>query len=389
MSCSIEIVTTPTADTPGTTLVLRTATKHYVFGNLAEGTQRAMVQQGTRLLKAQDFFLTGRAEWKNMGGLIGMMLTLADSSTSSYTTAMESFRQAQERGKKGEAPPKPHFDIYGPPNLKHTLATCRRFIFRKGIPINATEYVKQSPEKNEDGVIVPTWEDASIKVWAMSVSPSGSEPDKKAEAELEKRQKHFDTHLNTFDEFQAPENESPEDREARYGKIRTATIKYMFDSNWRMDTLVERHISEVEMPAAIFVRNPNTHGYEPYQGPKPGGPDPLPDITVWTRTPWPGATILALPPTRPAPECVSYIVRSLPFRGQFDVARAKALGVKPGPDFGKLTNGQSVQNANGETITPEQVVGADRPGQGVAILDIPSVAYVESILQQKNLALQK
>ena len=34
MSCSIEIVTTPTADTPGTTLVLRTATKHYVFGNL-------------------------------------------------------------------------------------------------------------------------------------------------------------------------------------------------------------------------------------------------------------------------------------------------------------------------------------------------------------------
>ena len=386
MSCSIEIVTTPTADTPGTTLVLRTATKHYVFGNLAEGTQRAMVQQGTRLLKAQDFFLTGRAEWKNMGGLIGMMLTLADSSTSSYTTAMESFRQAQERGKKGEAPPKPHFDIYGPPNLKHTLATCRRFIFRKGIPINATEYVKQSPEKNEDGVIVPTWEDASIKVWAMSVSPSGSEPDKKAEAELEKRQKHFDTHLNTFDEFQAPENESPEDREARYGKIRTATIKYMFDSNWRMDTLVERHISEVEMPAAIFVRNPNTHGYEPYQGPKPGGPDPLPDITVWTRTPWPGATILALPPTRPAPECVSYIVRSLPFRGQFDVARAKALGIKPGPDFGKLTNGQSVQNANGETITPEQVVGADRPGQGVAILDIPSVAYVESTLQREELS---
>ena len=79
-------------------------------------------------------------------------------------------------------------------------------------------------------------------------------------------------------------------------------------------------------------------------------------------------------------------MRSLPFRGQFDVARAKALGVKPGPDFGKLTNGQSVQNANGETITPEQVVGADRPGQGVAILDIPSVAYVESILQREELS---
>ncbi|KAG9191717.1 ribonuclease Z [Alternaria panax] len=386
MSCSVEIVTTPTADTPGTTLVFRTASKHYVFGNLAEGTQRAMVQQGTRLLKAQDFFLTGRAEWKNMGGLIGMMLTLADSSTSSYTTAMDTFRQAQERGKKGEAPSKPHFDIYGPPNLKHTLATCRRFIFRKGIPINATEYVKQSPEKDENGAIVPTWQDANIKVWALSVSPSDSEPDTQAEAELEKRRQHFDTQLNTFDAFQAPKNESPKDREARYDRIRTATIKYMFDSNWRMDTLVERHISQVEMPAAMFVRNSETHGYEPYQGPKPGGSDPLPDITVWTRTPWPGATILALPPTRPAPECVSYIVRSHPSRGQFDVARAKALGIKPGPDFGKLTNGQSVPNANGEMINPEQVMGADRPGQGVAILDIPSVAYVESILQREELS---
>ncbi|CAG5144156.1 uncharacterized protein ALTATR162_LOCUS1492 [Alternaria atra] len=389
MSCSVEIVTTPTADTPGTTLVLRTPSKHYVFGNLAEGTQRAMVQQGTRLLKAQDFFLTGRAEWKNMGGLIGMMLTLADSSTSSYTTAMDMFRQGQERGKKGEAPPKPHFDIYGPPNLKHTLATCRRFIFRKGIPINATEYVKQSPQKDENGAIVPTWQDASIKVWALSVSPRVSELDTQAEAELEKRRQHFDTQLNTFDAFQAPENESPEDREVRYGRIRTATIKYMFDSNWRMDTLVERHISEVEMPAAMFVRNPDTHGYEPYQGPKPGGSDPLPNITVWTRTPWPGAIILALPPTRPAPECVSYIVRSHPSRGQFDVARAKALGVKPGPDFGKLTNGQSVSNANGEIITPEQVMGADRPGQGVAILDIPSIAYIESILQREELSSQE
>jgi ribonuclease Z len=384
MSSSVEIVTTPTADTPGTTLVLRTANKHYVFGNLAEGTQRAMVQQGTRLLKAQDFFLTGRAEWRNMGGLIGMMLTLADSSTSSYTTSMDVFRQGQERGKKVEEPAKPHFDIYGPPNLKHTLATCRRFIFRKGIPINATEYMKQSPEKDANGAIVPTWEDANIKVWALSVSPSNSEPDAQAEADIEARQRYFDEHENTFDGLQAPENESPEDRTSRYDRIRTAVIKYMFDSNWRMDTLVERHISEVQLPVAMFVRNPDTHGYEPYKGPKIGGPEPVPDIKVWTRTPWPGATVLALPPTRPAPECVSYIVRSHAARGQFDVARAKALGIKPGPDFGKLTNGQSVANANGEMVTPDQVMGADRPGQGIAILDIPSVAYIENTLQREE-----
>jgi ribonuclease Z len=386
MSSSIEIVTTPTADTPGTTLVLRTPNKHYVFGNLAEGTQRALVQQGTRLLKAQDFFLTGKAEWKNTGGLIGMMLTLADSSSSSYTTAMESFLQAQERGKKGEGPAKPHFNIYGPPNLKHTLGTCRRFIFRKGIPINATEYGGHSPEKDENGAILPTWKDANIQVWAMSISPVASQQDAQADVELEAQRRHFDANLNNFEEHQAPENESTEEREVRYDRIRTATIKFMFDSNWSFDTLVERHISKVHMPAAIFVRNPDTHGFEPYTGPKPGGSDPLPDITVWTRTPWPGAGILALPPTRPAPECISYIVRSFPSRGQFDVARAKALGVKPGPDFGRLTNGQTVQNAKGEEIKPDQVMGADKPGQGVAILDVPSTDYVESIVRREELS---
>jgi len=299
---------------------------------------------------------------------------------------MERYREAQKRGKKGEKPQKAHFNIYGPPNVKHMLGTCRRFIFRKGIPINTTEYGHYSPEKDENGAILPTWQDANIKVWALSVSPTVSEHDAQAEAELESRRQHFDAHLNTFATFQAPENESPEAREVRYDHIRTATIKYMFDSNWSFDTLVERHISEVDMPAAMFVRDPETKGFQPYHGPKPGGSDPLPDITVWTRTPWPGAGILALPPTRPAPESISYIAKSHPVRGQFDVARAKALGVKPGSDFGKLTNGHSVQNADGEWIKPDQVMGPDRPGQGIAILDVPSVEYVESIVRKEELS---
>ncbi|KAL6703971.1 hypothetical protein ACN47E_008909 [Coniothyrium glycines] len=384
MSSSLEIVTTPTADTASTTLVLRTATKHYVFGGLAEGTQRAMVQQGTKLLKAQDFFLTGRAEWRNTGGLIGMMLTLADSSSSSYATAMDTFRLQQSRGKSGTAPVRPHFNIYGPPNLKHTLGTCRRFIFRRGIPINATEYADPSPCKDSEGNFPPSWEDAIIQVWAMSVNPANAGQGEQAEAELEARQLHFDSNLNTFQDHQAPENETPAAREARYDRIRSATIKFMFDSSWSFDTLVERHISEVEPPAAMFVRSSDTHGYQPYQGPKPGGPDPLPDIKVFTRTPWPGAMILALPPTTPATECLSYIVRTRSTRGVFDVKRAKALGVKPGRDFGTLAAGQSVQSQNGDWIHPDQVLGADRPGQGVAILDVPSVDYLEALVQREE-----
>ncbi|KAF2828208.1 hypothetical protein CC86DRAFT_320863 [Ophiobolus disseminans] len=385
MSSSIEILTTPTADTAGTTLVLRTASKHYVFGSQAEGTQRALVQQGAKLLKAQDFFLTGKAEWKNTGGFVGLMLTLADSSSSSFEQSMELVRASREKGRTVADPPKPHFNIYGPPNLKHTLGTCRRFIFRKGIPINAVEYTHKTVEKDGEGNIPPTWQDAYINVWALSVSPIDHQPDPQTEADLQARREAFDARLNTFEDHQAPENETSEDREARYDRIRSATLKFMFDSSWTFDTLVERDISEVQMPAAIFVRNPDTHGYEPYTGPKPGGSEPLPNIKVFTRTPWPGANILALPPTKPAPECISYIVRTRAARGTFDAARAKALGVKQGPDFGKLVAGQSVQNQAGEWIKSDQVLGADRPGQGVAIIDIPSLEYLEATLQREEL----
>ena len=46
--------------------------------------------------------------------------------------------------------------------------------------------------------------------------------------------------------------------------------------------------------------------------------------------------------------------------GRFDVEAARALGVTEGPDFGRLQRGETV---NG--VTPEQVVGADRPGRRI------------------------
>jgi ribonuclease Z len=50
--------------------------------------------------------------------------------------------------------------------------------------------------------------------------------------------------------------------------------------------------------------------------------------------------------------------------GRFDEARAIELGVKPGPDFGRLHRGEPVPGADGE-VRPEQVVGAARPGRKV------------------------
>lgn len=46
--------------------------------------------------------------------------------------------------------------------------------------------------------------------------------------------------------------------------------------------------------------------------------------------------------------------------GRFDVEAARALGITEGPDFGRLQRGETV---NG--VSPEQVVGEDRPGRRI------------------------
>lgn len=385
MSSSVQIITSPTADTPGMTLMLQTQKQHYIFGSHAEGTQRAMVEQGLRMTKVQNFFMTGKTDWKNAGGLIGMTLTLADSATTAYDMAMETFRRSNKNPKKNSmAPQRPMINVYGPPNLKHMLNTCRRYIFRKGVPVIATEYHAVPPQKTESGSILPTWQDAAIQVWSLCVAPPPQEVDPYFEERMAKLQEGYEQYANNFDEHQAPPNESAEEREARYDRIRASVLNLMFNSKWTLDTLVERHISEVEQTTSIFVRNPDTNRIEPYRGPRPGGDEPLPDIRVLTRTPWPGAIVTGLPPTAPKNQSLSYIVRSQPTRGVFDAQRAKDLGLRPGPQFGKLSKGESVQNQDGETITPDMVIGPDRPGNGFAILDVPSVDHLEVLLEREE-----
>jgi ribonuclease Z len=51
--------------------------------------------------------------------------------------------------------------------------------------------------------------------------------------------------------------------------------------------------------------------------------------------------------------------------GRFDEDEARRLGVAPGPDFGALQRGGSVQTSSGETVTAEQVLGETRLGRKV------------------------
>ena len=53
--------------------------------------------------------------------------------------------------------------------------------------------------------------------------------------------------------------------------------------------------------------------------------------------------------------------------GRFDVEEANALGIPDGPERGALQRGDQVTLPDGRTVTPEQVLGAPRPGRKLVI----------------------
>ncbi|CAK1360817.1 unnamed protein product [Cercospora beticola] len=407
----VQILTTPTADTPGTTLLLHFDNKRYLIGSLAEGTQRACVQMGARLIKVSECFLTGRTEWMNTGGMIGMILTLADSlSSSAQYTLEESLRKLRSRAEQikategedklaeleAEAQAKKDLGgsltIFGPPNLNHTLATARRFVFRKGMPINIHE-IRDNGLAQQDGKEAewqPFWADDNVKVWAMSISPS-SDANKSRSSSISPLKRSFDEMRAGEDGnmVQITGDLTQEDRD--YLTVK-AVVGDMFNSSWRLDTLYETPLAQVKLPATIFVRDPETNKIKKYTGPLPGdkeNPLPNPELKVLVRKPWPGALINNLPDVKPAKQAVSYIFRNHMQRGKFHPERAIARGVKPGHNFSKLAQGEEVQNDKGEWVKPEEVMDPPRVGGGVAVIDLPGPEYIDNLIARPEWREQK
>ncbi|EAW07207.1 ribonuclease Z [Aspergillus clavatus NRRL 1] len=396
-----QVLTTPTADTPGTAVILQFPDKRYLFGQIAEGTQRACTERGIKLSYLTDIFLTGRTEWANNGGLIGVILTLADGLASTASALETAAREKEANRLKQGGKPAPSgkqqqpsaqpqdgqaesergsLTIHGGKNLTHTLATARRFVFRKGMPVFTKEYDSETLAKNATGAAdaadpfeQPTWADLNIKVWAMPIHPS---PQSRVASPLPPRPRK-----RSHEEFQERDVDKPAlDQHTQDQIMRQSVISDMFNSSWRMDALVETPLVEVKMPAVMFVRNPETKDLEPYKGPAPGSNEPLPDIKVLVRQPWPGANIEKLPPTTRGHKAVSYIVRNHDIRGKFDPVKAKALKVRAGPDFARLTKGEKVLAEDGTTVSPDMVLGPPRLGKGLAIIDLPTPEYVDDLV---------
>ncbi|CRK34688.1 hypothetical protein BN1708_019582, partial [Verticillium longisporum] len=111
----------------------------YHFGTLAQGTQRAISQRGHSLAKLDKIFIAGEVNWETTGGMLGMMLTVADGLAAVAQDVKNSNEARRKEGKREIATPNKTFEIFGGKNTAHTVATARNFIFRTGMPIKAVD----------------------------------------------------------------------------------------------------------------------------------------------------------------------------------------------------------------------------------------------------------
>ncbi|CRK16290.1 hypothetical protein BN1723_010919 [Verticillium longisporum] len=330
------------------------------------GTQRAISQRGHSLAKLDKIFIAGEVNWETTGGMLGMMLTVADGLAAVAQDVKNSNEARRKEGKREIATPNKTFEIFGGKNTAHTVATARNFIFRTGMPIKAVDLTLDpraaggSPTPHDYSK--PDWEDDTILVWHVPVARS--RPATAAAAAEAATAAGTDTRLGSQSPRARSRSASPPRKRQQMAENTVHDIvENMFNSDWSKDGLFETKLADVQMPAKIFIRE--NGNIKKYDGPTPSTRDVVvPDITVLVRKPWPSAMVTDLPPTTMSDTSLCYVVKNRGRRGKLNPKVAIDLGVAK-PDFKRLTAGETVKAMDGKDVTPDMVLEAPMKGQGM------------------------
>ncbi|KAL9033808.1 MAG: hypothetical protein Q9214_007335, partial [Letrouitia sp. 1 TL-2023] len=144
MHSYVQVLTTPTADTTGTAVILDVGKRRYLIGNIHEGLSRACIQRNARMAKISEIFISGRTEWRNTGGLIGCILTLADANASSLEAEREKSRlQSKKETAKQN-------------NVKFQANQQRRAAAFEKAGLSLQQYQRFTEDQQSEGPEMPT-----------------------------------------------------------------------------------------------------------------------------------------------------------------------------------------------------------------------------------------
>ncbi|ORX93536.1 Metallo-hydrolase/oxidoreductase [Basidiobolus meristosporus CBS 931.73] len=228
-------------------------------------------------------------------------------------------------------------NLHGGPNLTHFIAATRHFIQRSSLDVGL----------NED---IQSFKDENLNITAVQLEPQDMRKHDVSSGDNDlidsdsngkrKRSKEADINLNTKEAV----------------AIREAILKRMFGGKNTNVSMCKQAQLEAQQEKANKKNKPQASTGDRKSFDK-------------------------LPRATRSQTSICYICRGPTVQGKLDAKAAIALGLKPGPDFGKLKNGQSVTTPDGTIIQPEQVVGPSRLGTVFMIIDCPSTDYIASLVK--------
>ncbi|KAJ2280419.1 hypothetical protein EV176_001016 [Coemansia sp. RSA 451] len=319
MKWGVQVVRGNTHNVGSTSVILQFASGRYLF-NCGEGTQRLSFENKTRISKLTAIFLT-RVDWDNMGGLPGMLLTLAETGSQNLV-------------------------VCGGHNLTHAMAAMRHFILRSDMGVGVKEL--------RDGDAAAAFSDENIRVTPVHIYPTGYTVSAHEQGADESDAAAIRRMLleRAFGVHKAPE---PTDRKKR--EPPQPQQKKGYYGQECKEAAIEQVLQKFEQQDEDRTKK---RSLSPGHSPK-------------------RSSDVFLPLATPTPCALCYIVEGPEVPGKFDSQAARDLGLKPGPQFAQLVRGQTITTADGQTIRPEQCVGPARPSSLVIIIDCPSPAYIDSL----------
>ncbi len=379
MTTTVELATVPTADTPGTCIYVHHEKRSYVFGHVAEGTQRAFSCRKLHLGGTEHLFLSGAVGWSQMGGLIGYLLSIGGAfDAAKEFRATENSKRAEKGQKMLRQLRNEGVTVHGADNLCHILAAARPVIFRQPVAVRAIE-CREDPRNADPTMTAPDWEDESIRVWKMPVRRARSSTPSK------RRRSNSTASNGSSSGVYKPASELSDPSVA--GLVME---KIMFTGSHDKIVLVPKNIDELtpEDNAIVIEGNSMRRFNGPFGSDAPKSFSkaakawvfPGADATPPLKGDMDGINAIshgALPRTSYSETSMSYIMKCQDRRGKFNAQAAKELGVKP-QSFKLLTAGETVTTENGTVVTPDMVLGERQPGKGIAVADIGSRDFVDA-----------
>ena len=372
LNCNLSIVTTGVSDV-NPTLILTTDTSKFFF-NVGEGTQRLCGEHKIKLIKLDTIFIT-ECTVECLGGLPGMLLTLADKHISAHENRKEQQSdqlEAQNYRKKDSSlsKSKEHktygkrkvfssdrktihtITVHGPPGLKKLFHSMRSsFLRRDAIYFNIVEHDLSSQRGYREGE-KPSSDDTE--------EPRNNEIGSLDENGLKTIFLNEELKIKAL--VQRVSNPKQADN-FQYDDIEQGTRE---NANDDIDDTIENHRKRQRLMNS-YDRKKNDFCNQRY--------DRSQNLNM---------NINSFQPSYMKYKyTVSYFVETASVAGKFQVDKAIKLGVPKGPLYGMLKSGKTVTLNDGRKITPDQCVDPSTPPVKVAIFSCPSEYFLDDSKDEK------